>query len=331
MSENIFISIIIPNYNKGPFIIETLNSLKNQTYKFWEAIIIDDCSTDDSFEIIKKFQLKCENIKIISSSKKHKGASACRNIGIKKSIGKYIMFLDSDDLVTPDCLTSRLKIFSTYPDYDFIVFPTGTFFNKIGDNAYIWSPTSKNFLVSFLKHDVKWTISSPLWKKSALNKLNGFDEDYTRLQDVELHTRALLNPTFRFKVFPDYIADNFYRINEKRKVENTEKQLEIIIAGHFTYIAKISSILNVESHKNAIKVSLFVLMNQINYASVKNKISAEVLENFEKTIKSFIYENSNIFKTSDWFYFKIYNIIYRLGFWRIKGYNFIMKTIFSII
>ena len=331
MSENIFISIIIPNYNKGRFIIETLNSLRNQTYKFWEAIIIDDGSTDNSVEIIKKFQLNCEKIKIISSSKKQKGASACRNIGIQKSIGDYIMFLDSDDLVTPDCLTLRAQIFSTYSDYDFIVFPTGTFYNNIGDNSYVWSPKSNNFLVSFLKHDMKWTISSPLWKKSVLNELNGFDEDYARYQDVELHTRALLNPNFRFKVFPNHSEDNFYRISQEKNLNSVEEQLESGMSGTFTYIAKTFSLLNQDSHKKAIKLSLFVLMNSINYAYVKNKISIEIVNNFEKAIKSFIDRSDNIFNAYDWFYFKTYNTIYRLGFWRLKGYNFIMKTIFSIL
>ena len=73
MYKNNFISIIIPNHNKSTFIVETLNSIKNQTYKNWEAIIIDDNSTDNSVDLIKKFQLKCSNVKLILNSKKKGG------------------------------------------------------------------------------------------------------------------------------------------------------------------------------------------------------------------------------------------------------------------
>ena len=68
MYKNNFISIIIPNHNKSTFIVETL-LIKNQTYKNWEAIIIDDNSTDN-VDLIKKFQLKCSNVKLILNSKK---------------------------------------------------------------------------------------------------------------------------------------------------------------------------------------------------------------------------------------------------------------------
>ena len=84
------LSIIVPCYNEESTIKEIIKKINSQKDIEKEIIVIDDCSTDDSFEIIKRFQLKCENIKIISSSKKYKSASECRNIGIKKSIGKYI-------------------------------------------------------------------------------------------------------------------------------------------------------------------------------------------------------------------------------------------------
>lgn len=330
MSENIFISIIIPNYNKGQFIIEMLDSLKNQTYKLWEAIIIDDGSEDDSVKLIKNFQLRCKNIKLILNSNKNKGASFCRNIGIEKSIGEYVMFLDSDDKISKDCLDLRLKVFLRYPDNDFIVFPTGTFYNKIGDNSYIWLPKSKDFLISFLEHNIKWTISSPIWKRSALKKLKGFDEQYPRLQDIELHTRALLVDDFNFKVISNYAPDNFYRINEIKSSLSEEAKLRNFKDGIFMYITKTFTMLNQKKHINALRSSLFSLMNSVNYAYVQNKINSRIHKKFEKEIKYFMKKNKDLFMRNDLSFISIYNKIYAFGFWRIKGYNFIMKAIFRL-
>ena len=90
--KKITVSIIIPNFNKSSFILETLKSLKKQTYKYWEAIIIDDHSTDESIQIIQKFQSTCKNIKLIIPERKSAGASHCRNLGIQNSNGEFIIF-----------------------------------------------------------------------------------------------------------------------------------------------------------------------------------------------------------------------------------------------
>ena len=295
MYKNNFISIIIPNHNKSTFIVETLNSIKNQTYKNWEAIIIDDNSTDNSVDLIKKFQLKCSNVKLILNSKKKEGASFCRNIGVDNAIGNLIMFLDSDDLLMPNCLSTRIKSFLLYPDHDFIVFPTGTFFKKIGDSSSIWLPKSKNFLISFLKHNLKWTIMSTIWKKSSLKMLNGFDEEYSRLQDVELHTRALLNPDFRYKVLSNNPIDNYYRIDVSRTSISIVKQLENFQSGIFMFISKTFPMLEKEKQRKALKVSLLSLMNSINYATVKSDISIKTYNRFDKDIKSYMCMNEKIF------------------------------------
>jgi teichuronic acid biosynthesis glycosyltransferase TuaG len=82
------ISIITPNYNSEKYISEMILSVINQTYKNWELLITDDCSTDDSINIINKF----------IESDSHIGAGLSRNYSIEKSNGKYLAFLDSDDI-----------------------------------------------------------------------------------------------------------------------------------------------------------------------------------------------------------------------------------------
>tara|TARA_Y100000590_G_scaffold92102_1_gene104067 strand:- start:1258 stop:2046 length:789 start_codon:yes stop_codon:yes gene_type:complete len=89
------VDVILPNYNKGLFLEEAINSVIEQTYKNWKLYIVDDGSNDNSFQIIEKFS-NLKNIKIVKL-KKNKGPSFCRNYAMRISDGKYISFIDSDD------------------------------------------------------------------------------------------------------------------------------------------------------------------------------------------------------------------------------------------
>ena len=97
------VSIIIPAYNQSSLISETLNSVLNQTYINWECIIVDDGSTDNTTEIVKKYTVGDSRFKLKNRpQKKLKGANACRNYGFKLSKGEYVLFLDSDDIWLDD-------------------------------------------------------------------------------------------------------------------------------------------------------------------------------------------------------------------------------------
>lgn len=94
---NRLVSIITPSYNSSKFIEECINSVISQTYLDWEMIIVDDCSVDNSRDLITKFAKENDRIKPIFLEE-NVGAAEARNVAIKKSKGKYVAFLDSDDL-----------------------------------------------------------------------------------------------------------------------------------------------------------------------------------------------------------------------------------------
>ena len=102
------VSVIIPVFNASKFIKQTINSVLNQTYKNWEILAIDDCSTDNSFEILKHYSSKEKRIKVLQNNK-NLGAFAARNLGIKMSSGEYIAFLDADDLWIEDKLEIQIN------------------------------------------------------------------------------------------------------------------------------------------------------------------------------------------------------------------------------
>ncbi|QOG03134.1 glycosyltransferase family 2 protein [Flavobacterium sp. MDT1-60] len=95
MSE--LVSIITPTYNAEKFIRETLKSVQNQTYQNWEMILVDDASTDNTVKIISDFAEKDSRIKLLKLEK-NSGNGFARNIALEKAVGKYIAYLDADDL-----------------------------------------------------------------------------------------------------------------------------------------------------------------------------------------------------------------------------------------
>ncbi|PEZ86250.1 glycosyl transferase [Bacillus cereus] len=101
------VSIITPSYNANSFIKKTIQSVQSQTYKNWEMIIIDDVSKDNTCKLIKEESKKDNRIRLIEL-KENSGAAIARNTGINDARGKYVAFLDSDDLWLPEKLEKQL-------------------------------------------------------------------------------------------------------------------------------------------------------------------------------------------------------------------------------
>lgn len=101
------VSIITPVYNAAKFLSETIKSVQNQTYINWELLLVDDCSKDNSADIIKEFQKKDKRVKYIKLEK-NSGASVSRNTGIKSAKGRFIAFVDSDDIWKPKKLEIQI-------------------------------------------------------------------------------------------------------------------------------------------------------------------------------------------------------------------------------
>lgn len=119
------VSIITPSYKSAMFISQTINSVLAQTYQDWEMIIVDDVSPDNSNEIIEKYVKKESRIKLIKLEK-NSGPAVARNRAIEEARGKYIAFLDADDLWMPQKLEKQIEFMSendlafTYSSYNLI-------------------------------------------------------------------------------------------------------------------------------------------------------------------------------------------------------------------
>lgn len=102
------VSIIMPAYNCGDFIGITLDTVINQSYKQWEVIIVDDCSSDNTAEVVKEYMNKDERFKYHKLDR-NSGAAVARNTAVELARGKYIAFLDSDDVWFPEKLSKQIS------------------------------------------------------------------------------------------------------------------------------------------------------------------------------------------------------------------------------
>jgi len=111
------ISVIMPNYNKAEYLAEAIESVIGQTYKDWELIIVDDCSTDSSEELLDWYNSKDKRIRVYYNPR-NIGIARTRNKGLSMAKGEYIAVMDSDDIMNPKRLAKSLKAIKGY-DYVF--------------------------------------------------------------------------------------------------------------------------------------------------------------------------------------------------------------------
>ena len=102
------VSIVVPVYNAENFLSETIGYIQAQTYKDWELLLVDDCSTDKSREWIETKRKVDDRIKLVVQDK-NSGAAKARNRGICEAQGRYLCFLDADDIWMPDKLSTQLE------------------------------------------------------------------------------------------------------------------------------------------------------------------------------------------------------------------------------
>ena len=113
---NDLVSIIMPSYNTAAFIEDSIRSVIDQTYSDWELLIVDDCSIDNTDDIVERY-LSDKRIRYIQNSS-NKGAALCRNQALREAKGRWIAFLDSDDLWVPEKLQKQIS-FMEDNDYSF--------------------------------------------------------------------------------------------------------------------------------------------------------------------------------------------------------------------
>lgn len=185
------VSIIIPTYNYAQLITETIESVLNQSYNNWECIIIDDGSTDNTEEVVKEFINRQSIYSFRYIKKVNEGTSIAKNTGINIANGKYIQFLDADDLISADKLEVQVSTLESV-NAD-LVFSKSVFFTDNNSERQFVNRYPEGFLAAqtlaniellnrIIKNNIV-TIGSPLVKKAILMEAGLFDAHLKNNED----------------------------------------------------------------------------------------------------------------------------------------------------
>jgi len=231
------ISVIIPTYNRGYLLARAIRSVVNQTYQNFEIIVIDDGSTDDTEEIMKKFH--DERITYLRHEN-NKGAASARNTGIRAAKGEYIAFLDSDDEWLPKKLEKQIKILKSTSSKIGVVY-TG-FWRIMGHKKFYVpvpeiSPKEGNVYNNILCG--KFLVDTPaaIVKKVCFKKVGMFDESLPALEELDLWIK--ISKYYHFKYIAEPLFISYYTsgsISVNRLISC--KAMKSILKKHFKEFRK---------------------------------------------------------------------------------------------
>jgi len=231
MENTGLISIIIPLYNKMQTIEKCVLSALNQTYHNIEVLIIDDGSTDNSYNAIK--YIKDTRLKYLK--KKNGGVSSARNYGITKAQGEWLVFLDADDILLPNCVEILYEVTQKYK----VMFATGNFYieNKGKRTAFCASKykgiVKCNFLSNYLMVFVH-RMGSCIYHKSIFYE-SRFNEKLSRYEDAEHMVYVFKHYKIAYIPIPVMIYTLDYSDLSKRKADITKDFIAYIDFNHSTF------------------------------------------------------------------------------------------------
>ncbi len=221
MSTPLFFSIVVTVFNKEKDIYNTIQSVVNQNYIWFELIIVDDESTDDSRRIIES--IKDERINYFQI--RHSGVSYARNYGVAKAKYDFIAFLDGDDIWKTNHLEELYKLTQKYPNGKWFATAYETLFGnnqvqKMNVSLVKNNTDQLSGMYNYFRYSLSDSMamtSAVCMKKEFFNNLGGFELDYDSGQDIDLWIKAGIRSDlcFSFKVTVVYNALGSNRITDK--------------------------------------------------------------------------------------------------------------------
>ena len=279
--ESKLVSIIVPTHNSSKFISKTIYSILNQSYQNFELIIVDDCSTDKTFEILKKLQLKNKKIiKILKTTKNYGTGAGPRNLGIKNSNGELISFNDSDDVWEKNKLKKQML---NYSNKKYIYFCAAKYFiNNEKTNFFV--NNFRIFLQKFIikkinKEGFHWfyiynpvLTSSVLVHKDAF-KNNFFDEHIHAREDIDMWVRLRQQ---NYKLFLNTQTLINIKKRNNSSSSNSRKELVTIVRSLSNIFFKINNFSYLNYFLTGILIKFFLFFVKINYKTMLTTLKKSI-------------------------------------------------------
>jgi glycosyltransferase involved in cell wall biosynthesis len=189
---NPLISVIVPAYNASEFLLETLESVKKQTYTNWEIILVNDCSTDDTVEKANEFSKRVSNVVKVINNEKNSGVSVSRNVAVANASGIWLALLDSDDVWLPEHLEILINTVSKDSKIKMAYAGCLVFLDKVDTIIFkqaISDEMLKDFNVSLFTHQIGINPCTALIDKKAWETVGGMIQEVHPAEDKELFFR----------------------------------------------------------------------------------------------------------------------------------------------
>lgn len=283
------VSIIIPAYNRAHLIGETLNSIMAQTYTNWECLIIDDGSTDNSEQVYEVYKNRDARFVFFKRpALKPKGANACRNIGLKEASGDYVVFFDSDDLMTENHLEVKVNAIQKF-DCDYVITRT-QYFNYKNDDINNYYNLDKFPLTAFnyVSQKVNW-LTLDVCVESSLARSILFNEDLQSGQEYNYFSKLVHN-SINAEFLNEVVSLRRRHENSIRgKIDNKSKLIfEAFQSKWLTYL-DLKTIAGKDSKIFLIKKCLFYVAKgrSISYPSQKFKFIKSIFK--ELNLRAFYF------------------------------------------
>ncbi|MFH1413960.1 MAG: glycosyltransferase [Candidatus Omnitrophota bacterium] len=231
------VSVIIPTYNSGRYIEEAVASVLNQTYTNYELLIVDDGSTDNTVELLKKYKGRFRYY-----YQRNQGIVAARNLALENSTGEFVAFLDADDLWLPEKLGVQMRVMREQPNLAFVYSCVYTI-DESGKTIRYWDNKDEKIMDFNRLYDKNFICcSSVLLRRSCLERSGRFDPRVKMSQDWDLWLRLAKN--FNFKFINQFLAK--YRIHPSNISTRYEDRIRAIffilskpeISGDFSWLKR---------------------------------------------------------------------------------------------
>ena len=193
MSEEIKVSVVIPTYNAARFVTQAIDSVLAQTFKSYEVLVVDDGSTDDTREVLTKYVAPVHYL-----PKQNGGVSSARNYGIERARGKYVAFLDADDLWMPEKLEKQIAVLESDENIGLVYAATEKVDENLQTVGFIEANAYDDYCEALLLNlnIVAGSCSSAIVRRDVVLKTDGFDAAFSTCADWEYWLRLSLLTTF---------------------------------------------------------------------------------------------------------------------------------------
>ena len=187
--KNPLVSIIMPAYNASAHILETLESIRKQTYTNWEIILVNDCSTDDTLNLVSQFSAQVSNVIKIITNESNSGVSVSRNVAVANANGTWLALLDSDDVWLPNHLETLINEVVKDSEINIVYSGCLVFLDEVNNIIFkqeITPDLLNNFNISLYTHQIGINPCTVLLDKNSWNMVGGMVKNLNHAEEKEM-------------------------------------------------------------------------------------------------------------------------------------------------